>query len=185
MKPVFSYMIPHRGTRMRSLLLCLVVAVSCYSLVRAQNAERPKTPLVSEADIREATTQLTNLAAEAGHAYARRDLASLERLTADDYVQTDVRGGVLPRSQWLDFVRNRKSEMTVDTDNLQISFYGATAVVAAIGRTPAKTPKERTSSNTSQWTLVWTLTPAGWKRHAFQNTYVNANADHCPPPAAP
>ena len=61
------------------------------------------------------TTELTKLAELAGHAYAARDVAALERVTADDYSQTDVRGGVLNRTQWLDFVKNRASEITVET----------------------------------------------------------------------
>jgi len=36
------------------------------------------------------TAELTRLAIESGCAYARRDLATLEQFTAQDYVQTDV-----------------------------------------------------------------------------------------------
>ena len=43
------------------------------------------------------TAEHTRLAIESGRAYARRDLATLEQFTAQDYVQTDVRGGILNR----------------------------------------------------------------------------------------
>jgi len=168
---------------MRPLLFCLVVFVSFSSFLTAQTAVKAKT-LSTEADIREATITLTDLAAEAGHAYARRDLAALERLVADDYVQTDVRGGVLNRSQWLEFVKNRKSNLTVETDNVQISFYGTTAVVRGHWTYTMKTDIKDVIEY-SQWTSVWTLTPDGWKRHVFQNTYVNPNADHCAQAASP
>lgn len=36
----------------------------------------------------------------------------------------------------------------------------------------------------SRWTSVWTKYPNGWKRHAFQNTYINAEADRCAVAAA-
>src|SRR5512146_474443 len=72
---------------------------------------------------------LKELACTAGHAYAARDLAKLDELTADDYVQTDVRGGVLKRAEWRDFVRNRKSELRVDCDSVEVRFYGDAAVV--------------------------------------------------------
>jgi ketosteroid isomerase-like protein len=131
-----------------------------------------------DADDRAATAELTRLATEAGHAYAARDVAALERMTADDYVQTDVRGGVLSRPQWLEFVKNRKSELTVESDDVSVRYYGDVAVVT--GRwTYTLKDKEKNTTSDSRWTSVWTRYPEGWKRHVFQNTYVNANADKC------
>ena len=124
------------------------------------------------------TVKLTNLATEAGHAYARRDLPALQRLVADDYVQTDVRGGVLNRVQWLEFVKNRKSDLTVETDDVHVTFYGTVAVVS--GHWTYSMKREGKDVVTySRWISVWTRYPDGWKRHVFQNTYVNASADRC------
>jgi hypothetical protein len=75
------------------------------------------------------TAELTRLATESGHAYARRDLAALEQLTAEDYAQTDVRGGVLNRTQWLEFVRSRKTELTVESGGIEVRFYREVAIV--------------------------------------------------------
>ena len=126
--------------------------------------------------------ELTRLASDAGHAYAARDLAKLEQITADDYVQTDVRGGVLTSAQWLDFVRNRRSELTVESDDVHVRFYGQVAVVTGHW---TYTRKEDGKVSYSRWTSVWTRFPEGWKRRAFQNTYVNANADLCAREAVP
>ena len=123
-------------------------------------------------------TELTRLAGEAGHAYAHRDLSALERLTADDYVQTDVRGGVLNRTQWLDFVKNRKSDLSVETDSVQVFFYGSAAVVRGRWAYTLRSDGKEVISY-SQWTSVWTRYPEGWKRHVLQNTYINSNADRC------
>jgi uncharacterized protein (TIGR02246 family) len=120
---------------------------------------------------------LKDLACEAGHAYAKRDVATLDRLTAEDYVQTDVRGGVLNRAQWLNFVRNRKSELMVDCDSVDVRFYGDAAVVTG-GWTYTKIEEgKQTATSRSRWTSVWSKSGGSWKRHAFQNTYVNPNAD--------
>jgi len=127
------------------------------------------------------TEELTNLATDAGTAYAARDLDRLKRLTADDYVQTDVRGGVLNKEQWLAFVRDRHSELMVETDDVRIQFYGETAIVSGHWK---YTRKEDGGISDSRWTSVWTRSSEGWKRHAFQNTYVNANADRCSTEAA-
>jgi ketosteroid isomerase-like protein len=124
------------------------------------------------------TAELTRLAMEAGHAYAQRDLPSLEHLTADDFVQTDVRGAQQNRAQWLDFVRNRKSELRVETSNVQVNFYGGAAVVRGHWMYTRK-ENGRDLITYSQWTSVWTRENGSWKRHAFQNTYVNPNADRC------
>lgn len=122
------------------------------------------------------TAELTRLAIEAGHAYARRDVAALQRLTAEDYVQTDVRGVILSRTQWLEFVKNRKSDLTVETDDIQVRYYGDVAVVTGHWTYTLK-ESSRDGVSYSRWTSVWTRDTGGWKRSAFQNTYVNADAD--------
>src|SRR5258705_13546544 len=72
---------------------------------------------------------LASLACEAGRAYARRDITTLERLNADDYVQTDVRGVVTRRKEWLEFVRKRPSELSVTCEDIAVRLYGTVAVV--------------------------------------------------------
>jgi ketosteroid isomerase-like protein len=122
------------------------------------------------------TAELTRLAIEAGRAYARRDVEALERLTADDYVQTDVRGGVLSRSQWLEFVKNRKSDLTVETDDIQVRYYSDVAVITGRWKYTLKGSSGESVSY-SRWTSVWTRNTGDWKRSVFQNTYVNTDAD--------
>jgi ketosteroid isomerase-like protein len=152
-----------------------IAALLALTIVLASAGSAP-TPPAEDSSADSAT--LKNLAIEAGHAYARRDLQALERLTAEDYVQTDVRGGVLHRAQWLDFVKNRKSEQTVETDDVNVTYYGSTAVVT--GRWTYAIKRNGADAMTySRWTSVWTRYPDGWKRHVFQNTYVNPNADRC------
>jgi ketosteroid isomerase-like protein len=124
------------------------------------------------------TAQLTGFACEAGQAYARRDLEALERLTAEDYSQTDVRGSVLDRSAWFDFVKSRKSELKIECDDIRVRFYGDAAVVTGRWRYTMTRDGEKLPTAT-RWTSVWTRYPEGWKRHAFQNTYINLDADRC------
>jgi len=121
---------------------------------------------------------LKELACTAGRAYAERDLPTLEHLSAYNYVQTDVRGGVLHRAEWLDFVRNRKSELQADCDSVEVRLYGESAVVMG-GWTYTRKSAPGSPGIHSRWTSFWTKSGDGWKRHAFQNTYVNPNADKC------
>jgi ketosteroid isomerase-like protein len=156
-----------------------VSATACLLALATHLA--PTKPLAApsaEADRATDTVELTQLATASGHAYASRDLPALERLTAEDYVQTDVRGAVLNRAQWLEFVKNRESALTVETDDVHATYYGAAAVVTGHW-TYTLTRNEKDAVTYSRWTSVWTRYPDGWKRHAFQNTYVNVNADRC------
>jgi hypothetical protein len=63
--------------------------------------------------------------------------------------------------------------------------------MTSVSRTTAKPPSSPdTGLNTlkspggdkitySRWNSVWTRDSGGWKRHNFQNTYINPNADRC------
>jgi hypothetical protein len=82
----------------------------------AEPSMKPADASSAEAELHADTTELARLATEAGHAYASRDLPTLERLTAEDYVQTDVRGGVLNRAQWVEFAKNRESKHPILSD---------------------------------------------------------------------
>jgi ketosteroid isomerase-like protein len=161
--------VEYKNRQRASLLICAVVSLTCGLATGA-------TP--ESGDRASDTAELNRLATESGHAYARRDLAMLERLTAEDYVQTDVRGGVLDRVQWRGFVKNRKSEQTIDTDDVKICFYGDVAVVRGHWTYTFLKDGNKIVAY-SQWTSVWSKYPHGWKRHTFQNTYINPNADHC------
>jgi ketosteroid isomerase-like protein len=125
-----------------------------------------------------ASAELAALACEAGQAYARKDLAALESLTADDYMQTDVRGGVLDRKAWLEFVKNRESVLTISCDDIAVRRYGETSVVTG-GWTYRSRRAEEDVVTRTRWTSVWTRDGGSWKRHLFQNTYVNSRADRC------
>jgi len=156
--------------------LCLVLASALSPLAGGQQAASPAAKSDSQRDADVGV--LTDLACKAGRAYATRDTESLDQLTADDYVQTDVRGGVLSRTQWLDFVKNRKSELKVDCDSVEVHFYAGTAVVTG-NWTYIRLGQESKPAIRSRWTSVWTMIGGTWKRHVFQNTYINPNADHC------
>lgn len=151
--------------------VALSVALMFLTIAAAPRTAKPDSPS-------DDTTVLKELACTAGRAYAERDLPTLERLSADDYAQTDVRGGVLHRAEWLDFVRNRKSELEVECDSVEVRIYGDSAVVIG-GWTYTRKSAPGSPGIHSRWSSFWTKSGDIWKRHAFQNTYVNPNADKC------
>jgi ketosteroid isomerase-like protein len=169
---------------MRRLLHFAVAFVSVFLTPVALGTEST----ASKADI----VQLTSLGCEMGRAYARQDLAVLDKLNAEDYVQTDTRGMVVARADYLEYVRQRTAEyvkngastLSIDCDNIEVRLYGDAAVVTG-GWTYIMQRSEGNVLKHSRWTTMWTRYPTGWKRHVFQNTWVNTDANQpTPDPAA-
>jgi ketosteroid isomerase-like protein len=132
--------------------------------------------------------QLTALGCEMGRAYARQDLATLDKLNAEDYMQTDTRGVVVNRSGYLEYVRQRTADLiqngvstlSIDCDNIEVRLYGDAALVTGGWTYIVQKPDGRVARR-SRWTSMWTRYPPGWKRHAFQNTWVNPDANQSVP----
>jgi ketosteroid isomerase-like protein len=127
---------------------------------------------------------LTALGCEMGRAYARQDLATLDRLNAEDYTQTDTRGVVVAHAEYPEYVRQRTantfkngvSTLKIDCDDIEVRLYGDAAVVTGGWIYTVEKP-DGSLVRRSRWTSMWTRYPAGWKRHAFQNTWVNPDAN--------
>ena len=132
--------------------------------------------------------QLTSLGCEMGRAYARQDLAALDKLNAEDYTQTDTRGIVVAHADYLkyvqqrtaEFVKNGASALSIDCDNIEVRLYGDAAVVTG-GWTYTVRKPEGSVARRSRWTSMWARYPTGWKRHVFQNTWVDPEANRPTP----
>lgn len=136
--------------------------------------------LTSNRDI----AQLTSLGCEMGRAYARQDVAALERINAEDYTQTDTRGFFVRQSDYSEYVRQRTAQyvkngssmLSTDCNDIEVRLYGNAAVVTGEWTYTVRKPEGDTSRR-SRWTSMWTRYSGGWKRHAFQNTWVNPDAN--------
>ena len=72
--------------------------------------------------------------------------------------------------------RIARAILTVESDGIEVRFYGEVAVVMGRWTYTSKSGGSDAVSY-SRWTSVWTRESDGWKRHTFQNTYINPNAD--------
>lgn len=123
-----------------------------------------------------------------GRAYARQDLATLDRLNAEDYIQTDTRGVVVTHDRYPEYVRQRTADafkngvptLSIDCGSIEVRLYGDAAVVTGGWTYTVKKP-EGNLVRQSRWTSLWTRYPAGWKRHAFQNTWTSPDANRPAP----
>ncbi len=136
------------------------------------------------------TATLTALGCEMGHAYARQDLATLDKLNAEDYIQTDPRGVVVAHAEYPEYVRQRTADtfkngvpsLSIDCDGIEVRLSGDAAMVTGSWKYTVKKP-EGNLVRSSRWTSVWTQYATDWKRHAFRNTWVNLDAN-LPTPCA-
>jgi len=126
--------------------------------------------------------------AERHKAMLSGDAETVERLTADEYVQTDISGYVQDKSAWLnEYVRPLAMLMKAgkfrwdkyEEKDVQIRVFGTTAVVTGSmslkgtgakpsGHTWVESP-ETTFAGTLRFTRVWVNRDGTWRLAALQN----------------
>jgi ketosteroid isomerase-like protein len=102
---------------------------------------------------------------DAGQAWARHDLTTLERLLADDYTHTDVFGQFQNRDEWLAYVRSDAVAHQLDFEDVTVRIYGDVAVVT--GRNIWR-PGTGFVALPLRFTQVLTRKDGDWRRSAFQ-----------------
>ena len=111
---------------------------------------------------------LLRVAREFGQAWARRDVATLERLLATEYVHTDVDGHFMRRAEWLDQAEGQTAGFDISFGDLNATIYGEIGVVTGANEL-------RGGANhigTIRFTQVWVWRGEKWQRIAFQATRV-------------
>ena len=114
-------------------------------------------------------------------AWTQNNLDTLEKYLEKDYVHTDVRGQILTRTSWLNYVNERKEKNVtnpdVKFDEVKVTVYKDFAFVTGINTFvgPAYTSND-TSANKVQkirFTQVLKREKNLWKRLMFQATYID------------
>jgi hypothetical protein len=72
---------------------------------------------------------LLQVAREFGEAWAKGDLATLERFLADEYVHTDIAGHFMRRAAWLEQASRQIEQLTISFRDLDAAIYGDVGVV--------------------------------------------------------
>lgn len=139
---------------------------------------------------------LASAMAERDKAMLAGDGETVERLTADEYVQTDISGYVQDRSTWLNeyfrplatLIKAGKFRWdTYEGNDVQIHRFGDTAVVTgamALKGTGAKPSghtwvesSETSFAGTLRFTRVWVNRDGGWRLAALQNALMQPSND--------
>jgi len=155
-----------RSRTKRLIIACLtILAASVYGL--AQNskpaAAKPKTP---EQEVRQVITRWAE-------AVKRRDIATLDRMFADDLFITDYGGATRGKKEELDILMPSTTTRTVSVinENVAVRTYpkSNTAVVTAIVRMVFRT-SGRDSSLVMRYTSVWEKRSGRWQLTVLQTT---------------
>ncbi len=153
------------------LLYVFLLSLGC-SISQAQS------PNNKQASRKSADTEVLKAVDKFYDAFLAGDVETVRRMTAEDYLQTDVNGKVQDKSAWLaeyymPIVERMKARQfkwdVLERKDSQVRRYGNVAVL--IGRTTLKgsnAPKAREL----RFTQVWVKRNGDWQRAVFHNAWL-------------
>jgi hypothetical protein len=101
------------------------------------------------------------------------DLATIERLYADDFLSTNADGRVVDKQGWLDILKAGQFPVDkITTDDFRVRMYSGTAIVT--GRSAYHYGGKTVW--VARHTQVWVSRSGGWQLVSWQGTSVPAEA---------
>ena len=118
-------------------------------------------------------------------AWTQNNLDTLDKYIDANYVHSDVLGQKLHRSEWLNYVKDRKTKgLTnpgIQFDDVEISIYDDIAIVTGIntfiGQAYTTNDKPSSASRKLRFTQILKKENGFWKRLAFQATYIDNSSN--------
>ena len=115
-----------------------------------------------------------------GKAWTENNLDSLEKYIAPGYLHTDVRGQLLDRTSWLNYIKDRKlksvTNPNIEFDSVKITIHDDIAFVTGINIFSGSAYiDDKIKAKTSQrirFTQVLKKQNDIWQRILFQATYI-------------
>jgi len=108
-----------------------------------------------------------------GEAWARGDIATLDRLLSPTYTHTDAFGELLERDAWLDYARNRTGRSTkVSFVDIKTRFHNDIAIVTGANELSGRgiSHADDRAALRIRFTQIWIWHEGKWLREAFQAT---------------
>ena len=148
----------------------MAVVLSLGMLGSAASQEKAKAPAKAAGGNVEA--QLKKMEQDRVEAVVRGDVASLDKITSDDYTFINRFGQVSDKQQTLDAIKNGGIKLSSNkVSDLKVRVYGNTAVVT--GRSEAQGRiSGRDASGPVLFTRVYVKKDGRWQSVAFQQTAV-------------
>jgi ketosteroid isomerase-like protein len=102
------------------------------------------------------------------------DVATFQRLCADDFTHTSHDGSFRTRAEWLKGrVQGKSSYVSYDVDDRQIRIYGETAVVTGLLKASWREADGDLASGQFRFLRVWVKRDDRWQAVAFQSTRIS------------
>jgi ketosteroid isomerase-like protein len=120
----------------------------------------------------DAKATLEQMEKDRAQAVVKKDTATLEKMTADDYVLIDANGKVRTKADTMNDIKSGTiSIQSNDVDDLKVQLYGNTAVVT--GRSnPKGTIDGKDVSGPIRFTRVYVKRNGTWQSVLFQQTRI-------------
>ena len=120
-----------------------------------------------------AQAELEKLEKERADAVVKGDTAALDKMTADDYMLTDVNGKMRSKAETMEAIKSGAIKITSnDIEDVKVHVYGNTAVVT--GRSNAKgTIDGKDIEGPVRFTRVYVKRNGHWQSVAFQQTKIS------------
>jgi ketosteroid isomerase-like protein len=115
-----------------------------------------------------------------GNAWTQNNLDTLEKYIHKDYAHTDVKGQILNKTSWLDYVKDRKEKNIknpgLEFEDIKITIYKDIAFVTGINSFSGQAFTVNDNSGNKprrlRFTQVLKKEDKVWKRILFQATYL-------------
>jgi len=139
--------------------------------VGQENQEKTKAPAKTGGASVE--SQLKKLEQDRTQAVVKGDVATLDKITADDYMFINRFGQVSDKQQTLDAIKNGGIKLSSNKlSDLKVRVYGNTAVVTGRSEAQGKI-SGRDASGPVLFTRVYVKKDGRWQSVAFQQTAVS------------
>jgi uncharacterized protein (TIGR02246 family) len=117
---------------------------------------------------------IRELEARVNKAVLDGDVATFDRLFAEDFTHTSQDGQFRTRAEWIKGrVQGKSSYTSYDTQDLQIRNYGNTSVVTCLVKPSWKERDGTAASGRFRLLRVWVKRDGHWQLVAFQSTRIS------------
>jgi len=159
------------------LLFIFVLSINCF-ISQAQSPKKKQASKTStDAEVLKAVDKFYD-------AFRAGDIETVKRMTADDYLQTDVNGKVQDKLAWLaeyyvPIVERMKAgkfrSEVFERSDIQVRRYGDVAVLIGITKLKSSDPTKPPNAakpRVLRFTQVWVKRHGQWQRAVFHNAWL-------------
>ena len=114
---------------------------------------------------------LRELEGQLNKAVVQGDVATFDRLLADDFTHTSQDGRFRTRAEWMKGrVQGKTNYVSYDVEDLQIRVYGDAALATGLSKPSWREPDGTLASGQYRFLRVWAKRDGRWRAVAFQST---------------